>query len=142
EGRTSVRDYAAAPPTAAELGELLYREARVRSVRYFATPGRRVVATDPPDGAGAERSDRPYPSGGACHELELYVTVGECDGLEKRVYHYDPLKHALEPLDVDRRVAEKLLKRASKMANTDTLPPLLITITARIGRLSWKYEGL
>lgn len=142
EGRTSVRDYAAAPPTAAELGELLYRAARVRSVSNFATPGRRVVATEPPDGAGAERSDRPYPSGGACHELELYVTVGECDGLEKGVYHYDPLKHALEPLNVDRRVAEKLLKCASKMANIDTPPPLLITITARIGRLSWKYEGL
>lgn len=142
EGRSSVRDYAAAPPTAAELGELLYRAARVRSVSNFATPGGRVVATELPDGAGAERSDRPYPTGGACHELELYVTVGECDGLETDVYHYDPLKHALEPLNVDRRVAEKLLKCASRMANTDSLPPLLITITARIGRLSWKYEGL
>ena len=142
EGRSSVRDYAAAPPTAAELGELLYRAARVRSVSNFATPGRRVVATEPPDGAGAERSDRPYPSGGACHELELYVTVGECDGLDPGVYHYDPLKHSLELVNTDRKVAEKLLKCASKMANMDSLPPLLITFTARIGRLSWKYEGL
>jgi SagB-type dehydrogenase family enzyme len=142
EGRSSVRDYAGAPPTAAELGELLYRAARVRSVSNFSTPGRRVVATEPPDGAGAERSDRPYPSGGACHELELYVTVGECEGLDPGIYHYDPLNHALEPVNADRRVAEKLLKCASQMANMDSLPPLLITITARIGRLSWKYEGL
>jgi SagB-type dehydrogenase family enzyme len=142
EGRSSVRDYATAAPTAAELGELLYRAARVRSVSNFGTSGRDVVATELPDGAGAERSDRPYPSGGGCHELELYVTVGECEGLDPGVYHYDPLKHSLERVNADQRVAEKLLKCASKMADIDSLPPLLITFTARIGRLSWKYEGL
>lgn len=142
EGRSSVRGYAETPVTAAELGELLYRAARVRSVSNFSTPGRRVVATEPPDEAGAERSDRPYPSGGACHELELYVTVGQCDGLEQGVYHYDPLNHMLELINPDQRVAGALLKCASKMAGMNSLPPLLITLTARIGRLSWKYEGL
>ena len=142
EGRSSVRSYAEVPLTAAELGELLYRAARVRSVSNFSVPGHPVVATEPPNGAGAERSDRPYPSGGACHELELYVTVGECAGLDPGVYHYDPLNHALELVNADRRVIEELLKCARRMANMDSLPPLLITITARIRRLSWKYEGL
>jgi SagB-type dehydrogenase family enzyme len=142
EGRSSVRGYAETPLTAAELGELLYRAARVRSVSNFSTPGRRVVATEPPDEAGAERSDRPYPSGGACHELELYVTIGQCEGLEQGVYHYDPLNHMLELINPDQRVAGELLTCAANMAGMDSLPPLLLTITARIGRLSWKYEGL
>jgi SagB-type dehydrogenase family enzyme len=142
EARSSVRSYAEAPPTAAELGELLYRSARVRSVSGLSAPGHHLVATEPPNGAGAERSDRPYPSGGACHELELYVTVGHCAGLDPGVYHYDPLNHVLELINVDQKISGELLKCASRMANMDSLPPLLITITARIGRLSWKYEGL
>jgi SagB-type dehydrogenase family enzyme len=142
EARRSLRDYPRAPLTAAELGELLYRAARVRSVSNPSSSGRDVVATEPPNGVGAERSDRPYPSGGACHELELYVTAGQCEGLDHGVYHYDPLNHALELVNPDREVVRNLLRSASMMADMDTQPPLLITMTARIDRISWKYEGL
>jgi SagB-type dehydrogenase family enzyme len=139
EGRRSVRRYATEPMTVAELGELLYRTARVRS-----------LITIPPDargdaggaGAGVELSDRPYPSGGACYELELYVTAGNCAGLRPGIYHYDPLGHRLEPVNAGRAAVGELLGCARVAAAMEHPPPVLITMTARFGRLSSKYEGL
>ncbi len=139
EGRRSARRYGAEPMTVAELGELLYRTARVRS-----------LITIPPDApgapgapaAGVALSDRPYPSGGACYELELYVTAGDCAGLRPGVYHYDPLGHRLEPVNPDRAAVNELLGCARVAAVMQHPPPVLITMTARFGRLSWKYEGL
>jgi len=60
EARRSMRRNATGM-TLSQLGELLYRTARVRSVITLEQPG--------PDSPGYELSDRPYPSGGACYEL-------------------------------------------------------------------------
>src|ERR1043166_9678691 len=43
---------------------------------------------------------RPYPSAGACYELELYLAVDKCEGLERGFYHYDAGEHALVPIEV------------------------------------------
>jgi SagB-type dehydrogenase family enzyme len=142
EGRRSVRRYAAAAMTAAELGELLYRTARVRSMMTPAAGGHEHADAGDAPTAGGELSDRPYPSGGACYELELYVTVGNCAGLPAGVYHYDPLGHRLEPVSSDPGTVHELLSGARVAAAMDDLPPVLITMTARFRRLSWKYEGL
>jgi SagB-type dehydrogenase family enzyme len=140
EGRRSVRRYAAVAITAAELGELLYRTARVRSVIPPAAADH--AGPDAGPGAGGELSDRPYPSGGACYELELYVTVGDCASLSPGIYHYDPFGHRLEPVSSDHAAVAELLNGARLAAAMDVPPPLLITMTARFRRLSWKYEGL
>ncbi len=148
EGRRSTRSYGTEPLTAAEVGELLYRTARVRSL--IATPSAMPdLSSGPQTATKAEvpdvvpdLSDRPYPSGGACHELELYVTVGRCAGIATGVYHYDPLGHRLELVNADRAVADELLGYASLAANAADVAPVLITLTARLRRLSWKYEGL
>jgi SagB-type dehydrogenase family enzyme len=136
EGRRSTRSYGAAPMTAAELGELLYRTARVRSL------GPAAAGTAGNDDPMPDLSDRPYPAGGACYELELYVTVGQCAGIATGVYHYDPLRHRLEPVNADRATAHRLLSHARAAANADGPPQVLITLTARLPRLTWKYEGL
>jgi SagB-type dehydrogenase family enzyme len=137
EGRRSTRSYGAAPVTAAELGELLYRTARVRSL----SPAAAGTAGD-----GEEQlpdlSDRPYPGGGACYELELYVTVGQCAGIATGVYHYDPLGHQLEPVNADHATVDKLLAFARAAADAAGPPQVLITLTARLQRLTWKYQGI
>jgi len=96
------------------------------------------------DGAGLDPrlSDRPYPGGGACYELELYVTVGQCEGIASAIYHYDPLGHQLELVNSDRAMVDELLSGASQAAVMDTPPPVLITLTARFRRLTWKYEAM
>jgi SagB-type dehydrogenase family enzyme len=176
EGRHSVRSYGKEPVTAAELGELLYRTARIRSLIAPPSASQQTAsqqtasqqtasqqtasqqtasqqtasqqtasqqtASQQTAPEAAELSDRPYPSGGACHELELYLTVRECAGISPGVYHYDPLGHRLEPVDADRAAGDELLLSACVAANMDSPPPVLITMTARFRRLSWKYEGL
>jgi SagB-type dehydrogenase family enzyme len=139
EVRRSARRYAGSPITAVQLGDLLYRTARVRSL-ITAAPG----AQDPPDvpARGTPYSNRPYPSGGACYELELYLTVGSCTGLANGVYHYDPLGHRLEPVSADRAAADELLSAACMTAALDSPAQVLISMTARFRRLSWRYEGL
>lgn len=139
EVRRSARRYAGSPITAAQLGDLLYRTARVRSL-ITAAPG----GQDPPDvpARGTPYSNRPYPSGGACYELELYLTVSSCTGLANGVYHYDPLGHRLEPVSADRAAADELLSAACITAALDSPAQVLISMTARFRRLSWRYEGL
>ncbi|MBV9446006.1 MAG: SagB family peptide dehydrogenase [Streptosporangiaceae bacterium] len=139
EGRRSMRRYGAAPVTAEELGDLLYRAARVRSL---ILPSSESSAPAPGQTPDRRLSDRPYPGGGACYELELYVTVGNCSGLSRGMYHYDPLGHSLEPVNKDHRLADRLLRAAADAAAIESPPPVLITMTARFRRLSWKYEGI
>jgi SagB-type dehydrogenase family enzyme len=138
EGRRSVRDHGGDPVTVTEVGDLLYRTSRVRwlsDTREASGPALRVVAI-------RELSDRPYPGAGACYELELYLTVGRCSGLRRGVYHYDPLGHLLEPVSFDPAIVDELLMFASASAGMDGEPQVVITLTARIRRVSWKYEGL
>jgi SagB-type dehydrogenase family enzyme len=139
EGRRSARRYAGSPVSAVQIGDLLYRTASVRSL-VTATSGEQ----DPPDvpGMGIPYSARPYPSAGASYELEIYLTVGNCDGLANGVYHYDPLGHRLEPVTADFAAADELLSAARMTAALDGPVQVLISITARFRRLSWRYEGL
>jgi SagB-type dehydrogenase family enzyme len=145
EGRRSMRAYGSEPVTATELADLLYRTARVRSL-ITLPPG--AESPVPRDGAGAPSpadatlSDRPYPGGGACYELELYVTVGQCRGISPAIYHYDPLGHRLELVNSERVMVDELLTTASQAAVVDVPPPVLITMTARFRRLTWKYESM
>lgn len=124
------------PVTAAQLGELLYRTARLRS----------LVGTDPGNGAEpgvtVAGSDRPYPSIGDCYELELYVAVDRCHGVRRGVYHYDPLGHRLEPLEATAADLAELLSIGQVAANLTTTPAVSFTITARFQRVSWRYSGL
>src|ERR1700677_1706980 len=139
EARRSVRRYASSPITAVQLGDLLYRTARVRSLITAAPAGQ-----NPPDvpTTGNVYSNRPYPSGGACSELELYLTVGSCTGLASGVYHYAPLGHRLEPVSADRAAAYQMLSASLMNAALDSPAQVLISMNARFRRLSWRYEGL
>ncbi|WP_431927077.1 SagB/ThcOx family dehydrogenase [Nonomuraea jabiensis] len=129
ESRRSVRQYAA-PPTVRQLGELLYRAARVR--RVFG----------PAPGMPYEASSRPYPGGGAVYELELYLTVARCEGLDSGVYYYDPLGHRLVTLPARDEDARAMLAAASLATGGTASPDVLITITSRFQRMSWKYSSI
>ncbi|MEV4138391.1 thiopeptide maturation pyridine synthase [Dactylosporangium sp. NPDC049742] len=128
EGRRSIRVYdESSPITVDQLGELLFRCARVR-------------ATD--DSQGWDTSDRPYPAGGAIHELELYLVVRAAAGLEPGMYHYDAYEHQLETLDATEAPRRRLLQAAARAMGADQPPQVLIVIAARFGRLMWKYESM
>lgn len=130
EARRSLRSYGAAPVTAAQLGEFLYRVGRVQHHLGTGT------------GAAYAASLRPYPSGGACHGLELYPVVSACQGLEPGLYHYDPVGHGLEALPAAQRDCGRLLEDARRATGSDQVPQILIVIAARFARVTWKYQSV
>jgi SagB-type dehydrogenase family enzyme len=85
---------------------------------------------------------RPYPSGGASYELELYLAVDTCEGLPRGFYHYDAGGHALVPIEVRGNELNALLKGATFAMGVNSAPQILITIAARFGRVSWKYSSI
>jgi SagB-type dehydrogenase family enzyme len=132
ESRCSVRDYDPTPVTKAQLGELLYRAARIRGVVPVEAEG--MPAYD--------ALDRPFPTGGGSGELELYLTVARCEGLDAGAYHYDAAAHGLRRLETTERDRAELLGAAWRAAAGRVEPQVLITVTSRFGRLSWKYSSI
>jgi oxazoline/thiazoline dehydrogenase len=132
EKRRSIRDYGDRPISARQLGEFLYRVARVQ----------RIIEADPARGRLYAVSHRPYPSGGAAYDLEVYVTVNRCADLASGIYHYDPLDHQLCKLAGRDARVEALLSYAQRCAGQPGEPQVLITLASRFQRLSWKYSGM
>jgi SagB-type dehydrogenase family enzyme len=135
--RHSTRDFDNQRPiTLAELARFLDGAARVQS--EFKAP------LDHGGGGGPELTYtvRPYPSGGASYELELYLAVDTCQGLSRGFYHYDAGAHALVPIETRGNQFAALLKGAEFAMGVNAVPQILITIAARFGRVSWKYSSI
>jgi SagB-type dehydrogenase family enzyme len=132
ESRTSLREYGRSPITVRQLGEFLYRVARVRT----------VVEPDAAGGLLYQATSRPYPSGGAAYDLELYVTVNACAGVPEGLYHYDPLDHQLRKRAERTVEVEKMLRDARAAAPLQCDTQILITLASRFQRLSWKYNAI
>jgi SagB-type dehydrogenase family enzyme len=129
ERRRTVRDMNEAQPIAVgQVGELLYRVARI--VEHTELPRQDLVR-------------RPVPGGGSIHEIEFYLAVRVCAGLPKGLYHYRGVEHALYRLpagdaDVDGLVDEA----AASMARVNDPPQVVVVLASRLPRLAWKYEGI
>ena len=72
KSRRSVRSFKSEPLTLGELSQLLWAAQGVTGVRY-----------------------RTAPSAGALYPLEVYVAVGNVEGLDAGVYRYSPARHTL-----------------------------------------------
>jgi SagB-type dehydrogenase family enzyme len=128
ESRRSIRAHDFTRPISLpQLAEFLFRTARIR-YRYQTEIG--------------EFTSRPYPSGGASYELELYVTANQCAGLERGFYYYDPDVHSLRLVRLANEDMEAMLDDAWVSAARQCRPQVLITIASRFHRVSWKYSGM
>ena len=133
--RHSTRDFDIKRPiTLAELARFLDSTARVQS-EFKAL-------LDHGGGPEPSYTARPYPSGGASYELELYLAVDTCEGLPRGFYHYDAGGHALVPIEARGNQLDALLKGAELAMGVSAAPQILVTIAARFGRVSWKYSSL
>jgi SagB-type dehydrogenase family enzyme len=132
EERRSIRQFGADPLTAGQLGEFLYRVARVRSAFEVAAS----------DEVFYEVTDRPLPAGGAAHDLEFYVTAVRCDGLAPGIYHYRPAEHALTLVTAEPKWVVGMANEAYRCAGAESVPQALITLASRFARLTWKYRGI
>lgn len=76
------------------------------------------------------------------HEIELYLTIHRCDGIEPGLYHYAPLAHELEHVADLGPAQQRLLADACGSAGLQTPPDVLITLAARFQRVMWKYQSM
>jgi SagB-type dehydrogenase family enzyme len=136
--RHSVRSFDDQKPiTLPELSLFLERSARVQSEWSGALDLGGGNTTPPVD-----YTARPYPSGGSCYELELYLAVDKCEGLAPGFYHYDARGHTLTPIEVRAPDLEAFVKSAEFAMGAPAAPQILITMAARFGRVSWKYSAI
>ncbi len=123
------------PISLSELARFLHAAARVRSAWQHTVDLGDVQPT-------VAYTARPYPSAGASYELELYLAVDTCEGLARGFYHYDAERHALVAIDVRAPEFTAVLAGAQLAMDVPTPPQILLIITARFGRISWKYSSI
>ncbi len=114
--RRSVREFAAAPLTLTQLGQLLWAAQGI---------------TQPAGGL------RTAPSAGALYPLEVYAAVSRVAGLPPGVYRYIPESHGLELVTeepVSRRLCDAALSQPAIGA-----APLTLALTAVFSRTTAKY---
>jgi len=134
--RRSIRKYATEPITDHQLGEFLYRVARV-------TDRQQMEIETPAGPIAMDFAPRPYPSGGALYELEVYAVVEACRGLSAGLYRYDGLGHQLVRRAGRTAEVERLLFGAARSAGVEAPgPQILLVLTARLPRVAWKYSCL
>ncbi|MBD2385987.1 SagB family peptide dehydrogenase [Cylindrospermum sp. FACHB-282] len=127
EQRRSIRQHGERPLTQQQLGEFLFRTARVKL----------LVQSE-----HGHLSNRPYPSGGAIYELELYTVINQCADLSAGLYHYCPQKHELAQICDLNPSVQTLLEAAWHTTERKCRPQVLIIITARFPKVSWKYQSM
>jgi len=127
------------------LGEALARRRSRRDFRLaplpLATLGRWLHASFGVKGSleleGAAVADRPFPSAGGLHPLELYVVTQQVSDLADGIYHYDPWTHELEHrrrgLFHDTLAAMSLGQEMLRQAN------VVVCLTGICQRTQWKY---
>ncbi len=130
EARRSIRAPGRDPITLAQLGTFLHYVARVGAVN----------PPDPGAGRAYETVSGPCPGGGGLHEIELYLTVSRCAGLEPGFYHYAAGTHALERWSAE--AAGPMLLQAAAAMGSASVPDILFTLAARIQRVTWKYQSI
>ena len=127
EIRHSTRHHSREPLTLEQLSEFLYRSCRIT---------KRTIVEN------REFASRVYPSGGRSHELEIYPLINRCSGIESGLYHYNGSTHSLELVSGCGPLTEELIGDARQCATMSSEPHIVLLISARFMRVSWKYESL
>jgi len=127
ESRTSIRNYGVLPLSIEELGEFLFRSARVR-YEFSSDYGDFI--------------SKPYPGGGANYETEFYITINACAGVPRGMYYYDPKEHMLSLVSKPNEEMEMLLHDAYTATAMQGYPQILITLANRFNRFNWKYSSM
>lgn len=129
EKRRSIRNYAETPLLLDEISAFLFYSARIQGM--VEDPAHEDMV-----------SLRPAPSAGARHAFEIYPFIRKCQGCDPGVYRYCPQTHILEKIKSADSDIQKLLDWNPYKAITPIAPQASIYISARIERMTWKYESI
>lgn len=127
DSRCSVRKHAAGGLSISQLGSFLHSCFFVRGMWKSGE---------------IEFTKRPYPSGGASYDLEVYLLVNRVAGLAAGTYHYDPFHHALGMLTPDNELMRAMLDDSYRASAETCYPDVLLVLASRFRRVTWKYSGM
>jgi SagB-type dehydrogenase family enzyme len=113
--RRSVREFAPSALTLADVSQLVWAAQGITS----------------PDGG------RTAPSAGATYPIELYVVIGDVEGVQPGVFRYLPDRHALVETATDDR--RSVLAGAALRQDALQSAPLVVVITAVYDRTAQRY---
>lgn len=128
ERRRSVRRYGRSPLGLGPLSTLLHHSARVAGVVTDDLFGEQVL--------------RPYPTGGARSELEIYVVANDVAGLEPGAHHYDARAHDLVQVRHPEEGQDRLNASVLAATGAEGTPQAVLLITAVFARVMWKYHDI
>jgi len=106
--------------------------------RAFGSQGEREMAPD------AFVLKKLSPSAGGLHPTEVYVLAQRIEGVPPGLYHYQPIRHALEPLaDAAMAPAEAEELALRMVADQDWFvpAPMMVLLVTRVERNFWKYRN-
>jgi putative peptide maturation dehydrogenase len=104
--------------------------------RAFGSQGQREMAPD------AFVLKKLSPSAGGLHPTEVYVMAQRVEGVAPGLYHYHPVRHALEPLAaMDTAQTAELAMRMVADQDWFVDAPMMIVLAARVERNFWKYRN-
>ena len=104
--------------------------------RAFGSQGEREMAPD------AFVLKKLSPSAGGLHPTEAYVLAQRVEGVAPGLYHYHPVRHALEPLAaMDTTQTAELAMRMVADQDWFVDAPLMVVLAARVERNFWKYRN-
>ena len=113
------------PITLTQLGEFLFRCARIKKV--------------------AEEAGvcwKPTPGGGALHEIEIYPLIDNCAGLDKGLYHYRALDHELVKVAEPNPEMETLSNILAITGTLERPSQVAFVLAARFQRVQFKYQSM
>lgn len=125
EHRKSKKRHGSPIITATEIGEFLYRIARIKE---FQIKGNQEITT------------RPYPNAGAAYEIEFYLLIHRCEGLPPGFYHYEPMEHGLVQISGMNKATEALFEATNFKQKEDFNPQVIICLASRFGRSNLRYQ--
>ncbi|MYM67179.1 putative peptide maturation dehydrogenase [Pseudoduganella sp. FT55W] len=104
--------------------------------RAFGAQGEREMAPD------AFVLKKLSPSAGGLHPTEVYVLAQRVEGISPGLYHYQPTRHALEPLaEMAPAETEELALRMVADQDWFQPAPMLVVLVTRVERNFWKYRN-
>jgi oxazoline/thiazoline dehydrogenase len=72
----------------------------------------------------------------------VYPLVRLCAGVEPGLYRYEPEGHALEHVSEPNPATQSLIEFARVTSVMDAPPQVVLLLTSRFARVSWKYESI
>lgn len=104
--------------------------------RAFGSQGEREMAP------GAFVLKKLSPSAGGLHPTEAYVLAQRVEGVAPGLYHYHPVRHALEPMGaMDAAGTAELALRMVADQDWFVDAPMMVVLAARVERNFWKYRN-